>query len=172
MKSKYHPFISIFYALPLDNCRYIEYNIANLRGIIREKRKDSIMKPNYVAKKSVWAAITPLCVLFFWLVIPLLVMIWRMIANSYKIMEFYDDKIIVRSGVLNKSENSCIFAGVLAVSVNQSLFGRIFNYGDLKIDVQGKWDIDTTGIKNPKALKEYLETRIASPANLNFFGHQ
>ena len=38
-----------------------------------------------------------------------------------------------------------------------ALFGRIFNYGDVRVDAAGKWDIDSNSIKNPKGLKENLE---------------
>ena len=46
-----------------------------------------------------------------------------------------------------------------------ALFGRIFNYGDVRVDAAGKWDIDSNGIKNPKGLKAYLEQHTVKSEN-------
>ena len=120
------------------------------------------MKPNYIAKKSVVPALSFWLILFFWLVIPVIIQIVRILqASSYSI-EFYDGTLVVKSGVLNKQETQSVFAGVYAVSVSQTLFGRMCNYGDLKIDCPGKWDVNTYGIKDPKALKAFLEKHITT----------
>ena len=60
--------------------------------------------PNFVAKKSAWAAVTVLRVLFFWLIIPLIIMIVDIMIKKSERIEFYDDYIIQRSGVLSKKE--------------------------------------------------------------------
>ena len=126
------------------------------------------MKPNYVAKKSVWGAITFWRVVFFWLIIPLIAMIVGIIAAKNETIEFYDEKVIRKKGIIAKSESQTIFSGVLAVSVQQSVMGRIFNYGDVYMDVQGKWDIDTTMISNPSGLKKYLEDKTVSAGSINY----
>ena len=126
------------------------------------------MKPNYVAKKLVWGAITFWRVVFFWLIIPLIAMIVGIIAAKNETIEFYDEKVIRKKGIIAKSESQTIFSGVLAVSVQQSVIGRIFNYGDVYMDVQGKWDIDTTMISNPSGLKKYLEDKTVSAGSINY----
>ena len=114
------------------------------------------MEANYIAKKSAWSVISIWHILLFWLVVPLIIMIAKIIiAKSYSI-EFYSNKVIVKSGVLNKKERQSVLTSIAAVSLEQSVMGRIFNYGNVKIDLVGHWDVDTDGIKNPKALKEYL----------------
>jgi hypothetical protein len=35
------------------------------------------------------------------------------------------------------------------------------------VDCPGKWDIDTQGIKDPRGLKSYLETKITSSGMTN-----
>ena len=124
------------------------------------------VKPNYVATKSAWKAVTFWRVVLFWLIIPLIVMIVQIIVLKHERIEFYDDKIVVKSGVLSKNERKSIFAGVLSVSVNQSLWGRIFGYGDVIVDAMGKWDVNSEGICNPKELERYLETRIVHKSSL------
>ena len=120
------------------------------------------MNPNYVAKKSTAAALNIWLILFFWLIIPTFILIFRILCAKNYSIEFYDEKVVVKSGILNKSERQTVFAGVYAVSVNQSLCGRMFNYADLWIDCPGQWDVNTEGIKNPAGLKAYLETKITT----------
>lgn len=125
------------------------------------------MKPNYVATKSAAAVLSPWLILLFWLIVPLIMQIVRILrAKSYQI-EFYDNKMVVKSGLLNKNERQSVFTGVYAVSVSQSLWGRICGYGNISVDCPGKWDIDTTGIKDPKALKAFLEKYITTKGTTN-----
>lgn len=117
-------------------------------------------KPNYVATKSAWKAVTFWRVVFFWLIIPLIVMIVDLIICKNERIEFYDDKVVVKSGVLSKKERKSVFTGVLSVSVEQSLWGRLFHYGNVNVDVMGKWDVNLEGVCKPKELEAYLETKI------------
>lgn len=122
--------------------------------------------PNYVASKTAWNAVTPLRILFFWLIIPIIVLIVDIIRYKKDKIEFYDRYVIEKSGLLSKREKKSTFAGIYSVSVEQSVWGRIFKYGDVKVDVVGRWDIDTYGISHPNELKKYLETKIVEPDNL------
>ena len=125
------------------------------------------MKPNYVAKKSVAAVLSFWLIVFFWLVIPLIIQIARILSAKCYSIEFYDNKIVVKSGVLNKKERQSVLAGVYSVSVSQSFAGRIFNYGNIQVDCPGRWDIDTADIKDPSALKKYLENYISANGMTN-----
>ena len=125
------------------------------------------MKPNYVAKKSAISAFSLWSLVFFWLIVPLFVQVAKIIAAKCYSIEFYDNKIVVKSGVFNKQERQSVFGGVYSVSLSQSLMGRICNYGNIQVDCPGRWDIDTKGIKNPTALKKYLETYITSNGMTN-----
>ena len=122
--------------------------------------------PNYIASKTAWNAKTPLRVLLFWLIIPLIILIVDIIRNKKDKIEFYDKYVIERSGILSKKEKKSTFAGVYSVSVDQSVWGRIFNYGNVKIDVVGRWDVNTYGIARPNELKKYLESKIVEPDSL------
>ena len=129
------------------------------------------MTPNYVAKKSTAANISVLCILFFWLIVPLIIQIVRILSAKSYTIEFYDDKTVIKSGILNKQEKQSVFMGVYSVSVSQSLMGRIFGYGDIRVDSPGQWDIDTCAIADPRGLKNYLETRIVKGSNVNNIIH-
>ena len=119
------------------------------------------MTPNYTVKKSVMCSLSLWLILFSWLVIPLIVQICRIISAMSYSVEFYDNKVVVKSGVFNKDERQVMFIGVNAVSIHQTLGGRIFGYGDVYVDCRGEWDVDTNGIKNPAGLKRYVESKIS-----------
>ena len=118
------------------------------------------MKPNYVATKSAMAVISFWGIVSCILIIPIFVLIFKILAVKQFRIEFYDDKIITYKGLLNKTKKQSVFMGVNETSVNQTLMGRIFKYGNVSVDCVGKWDIDTNYIKNPHELEEYLLTKI------------
>lgn len=116
-------------------------------------------RPEYIAKKSAWCLINFWSILFCVLIIPLFVLIIRIIVLKKYSIEFYQDRIVVKYGWLSKHESQSAFMGVYSVSVDQSLGGRICNYGNVRVDVPGNWDIDTRGISKPQELKAYLSTK-------------
>ena len=125
------------------------------------------MTPRLVVRKSALCVLNFWLILFFWLIIPLIIQIARIIIVKHEVIEFYDTKMIVRKGVFNKHESQSVFAGVYSVKVYQSFWGRIFNFGDLVVDCPGEWDISTTGVKNPRQAKSYLETKITAKGMTN-----
>lgn len=125
------------------------------------------MNPNYVAKKSIASVVSIWLILFSWLIIPLFIQIARIISTKCYSIEFYDNKIVVKSGWLSTSEKQSVFKGVYSVSVSRSLKGRIFNYGNVSVDCPGYWDIDTNGIKDPNGLKAYLQEHITAEGMTN-----
>jgi uncharacterized membrane protein YdbT with pleckstrin-like domain len=119
------------------------------------------MKLEYVAKKSACSVLSFWRIILCVLIIPIIPLVFRIMAAKEYRLEFYADKIIVRSGFLNKKEETMVFMGVTGVSVSQSFWGQLFNYGTVKVDCVGKWDVEhTTYIKNPKELQTYLKGRI------------
>ena len=123
-------------------------------------------QPNYVAKKSAWAAVTLLRILFFWLIIPLVIMVIDILAKKCEKIEFYDDYVVVKSGIIAKKEKRAALIGIVGISVSQTIKGRIFGYGDVHIDIVGKWDVHTEQIANPNGLKNYLEPLISKAPNV------
>lgn len=120
----------------------------------------------YVAKKSVWGVISFWKIISCILIIPLFILIFNIIATTKEKIVFYSDKVIYEKGLFNIKKKTFAFTGVFAVDVEQSLWGRIFKYGDLRIDFVGKTDIDTNYIKTPKKLMEYLETKMVQKSQV------
>lgn len=132
------------------------------------------MKPDYVAKKSILGECGGkifICILFCWLIVPIFLMIYMIIKVKKFRIEFYKDKVIMHRGFLHTEEQQSILTTIVGVRINRSIAGNIFNYGDVVVDMVGRWDIDTTAIKDPVALKNHLKSIMdqTGAKNLNQF---
>ncbi len=123
--------------------------------------------PNYVAKRSAWSAVTFWRVVLSILIVPLIIMIFDIIVKKHDYIEFYDDYVIQHSGLLSKNQKKCAFLGVMSVSVSQTFWQRILNYGYVKVNMVGKWDISTEDIADPDGLESYLESKIVKSNQVN-----
>ena len=54
-------------------------------------------------------------------IIPIIVQVFRTISAKHYFLEFYDDKIVIKSGWLNTKKKQMTFMGVTAVSVEKSV---------------------------------------------------
>ena len=102
-------------------------------------------------------------------ILPLLILVYRVINIKDESISFYNNKVVQREGIFSKREHTNILTTVLSVTVYQSFFGRIFNYGNISIDVMGQWDIDMRGIKDPTKAKEFLEQYAANGLGMSSF---
>ena len=127
------------------------------------------VKPNYVMKKSAWSVVRPWHILLFFLIVPLIIMVYKIINIKDESISFYNNKVVQRSGIFSKHEKTNILTNVLSVSVYQSFWGRLFNYGNITVDVMGQWDVDMRGIKDPMKAKAYLETIAANGMGMQQF---
>lgn len=138
-------------------------------------------RPKFIARRSAWRAVKwqilvsylPIIALSFitpWfliaLLVPTIILIWRIFDCMHETIEFYDNRIVVVDTWLVKREHSFALLGLLSVTMHKSIIGRILNYGTVKLDVVGKCDIDTTFIKNPETLISYLNS-VLSKTNRN-----
>lgn len=127
----------------------------------------NVVKPNYVIKKSAWSVIRPWHILLGFLIVPLIIMIIKIINIKDESISFYNNKVVHRSGIFSKKERTTVLTRVLSVSVKQTFWGRIFNYGNIHVDVVGKWDINMRGIKKPMEAKAFLEQFVANGMRAN-----
>lgn len=119
------------------------------------------MEPDYVAKKSILGECGGkifICILFCWSIVPIFLMIYMIIEVKKFRIEFYKDKVIMHRGFLHTEERQSILTTIVGVRINRSIAGNIFNYGDVVVDMVGRWDIDTRAIKDPVALKNHLKS--------------
>ena len=123
----------------------------------------------FEVKKSAWSVVNFWWIIACILVIPAIILVFRIIAAKKERIIFYADKIVVKKGWLNISEKSFAFTGVFSVDISQTLIGRIFNYGTLEVDFVGRNDINTNFVTDPRKLKEYLESKIVKKQNVHTY---
>ena len=122
----------------------------------------TVNRPHIIARKSILPAFKLWRVLTFFLIVPLIMIIVDIVILRHQYVEFYDSFVVKKYGVFNKREEKCMFPKILSCDVYRPLWGRVFNYGDIKIDAIGKWDVDLTYIKRPLYVRKYLENHFIS----------
>ncbi len=115
------------------------------------------MKPDYVARKSIAKSINVFLIIGSILIVPLFVQIAKVLKVISDKTEFYGLKIVRTKGLLNKDKRQTELTGSFKVKVTQNKLGEIFNYGDVYVEGHEKWKFTLVGVKNPYALKDYLE---------------
>ncbi len=114
-------------------------------------------KVAYTATRSAWSEVTFLRVILCLLVIPIFYLIFKIAEAKCEVAEFYSDRVVLKSGVFNKSENEVLLVGVSAVYIDKSFKGRVFGYGSVKVDILGRNDLRLEDVANPEGLKNYLQ---------------
>lgn len=85
---------------------------------------------------------------FFW---------WR--SNT---LELTDRRVVLRSGVFSKNERSIPLVKVQDVTVNRGPVGRLFGFGDLRIESAGgsSTEISVTQFSKAERLKREILNRV------------
>lgn len=119
----------------------------------------------YIGKIEYWFSALGLVAIAF------LIILCKVIKLHSTKVFIYDSRLVIRQGVFARQERNIAFMGVLYVKIDQTFFERIFRFGDVYIDLVGKYDVakesaqkhdqSLEGIANPRKLKNYLDTRMA-----------
>jgi len=92
---------------------------------------------------------------FFWLIIPLIVAIWR---RKSLILRLYEDRILIEEGILSKNYIEVFIKDIRSVNVYKSLTQRIFNIGNLMIATAGTigYELSAAGLPDPIYIKDII----------------
>ena len=100
--------------------------------------------------------------------IPLLKFIYHAIVLKQTRIEFFDERIVVREGWLNKNERVMLFMGITEVRKKVSFWGMIFGYGTIYINGVSDFNVRPMKyIKIPRNLQRYLNRNIISASTTN-----
>ncbi|RJP48567.1 MAG: PH domain-containing protein [Anaerolineaceae bacterium] len=80
----------------------------------------------------------------------------RIIAHFSETLDVYEDNLMYRKGILNKSEVVIPFSRVTNYAAEQSLFDRIFGVGDFRIETAGSVAPELTLIGYSYKLRDIL----------------
>jgi uncharacterized membrane protein YdbT with pleckstrin-like domain len=93
--------------------------------------------------------------LFCWLIIPLLVALYR--RHSY-LMRIYSDRVSVKEGFYAKETSEFFIKDIRAIDVRQGIWGRLVGIGDITISTAATVDAAETakGVPQPNEIKDML----------------
>ena len=114
------------------------------------------MKPEYVAKKSAFLELDIRLLLLFWLIVPLIMQICKIVLAKRTVIEFYPDKIITKKGFFNIRQTETAFEGISSVSIQQTFWGKIFNYGTVVCQGTNHNNVTFTNVKNAEYIKKNI----------------
>jgi uncharacterized membrane protein YdbT with pleckstrin-like domain len=93
--------------------------------------------------------------LFFWLLVPLLVALYR--RHSF-VMRIYTDRVSVEEGFFAKESSEFFIKDIRSIDVRQGVWGRLVNIGDVTISTAATVDAaeEARGVPQPNRIKDLL----------------
>lgn len=100
--------------------------------------------------------------LFFWLVIPLFIMLWKWLEVKNTKYELTTERLRTRYGILNKQTDEIELYRVRDYRYEEPFFLRIFSLGNIILTTSDKSHPEMTlqAIANGEALREQLRTHV------------
>jgi uncharacterized membrane protein YdbT with pleckstrin-like domain len=100
--------------------------------------------------------------LFFWLVIPLFVILWKWLVVKNTKYELTTERLRLRHGVFNKNTDELELYRVRDYKLQQPFFLRIFSLGDIVLQTSDKSHphVVIKAIPNGEELREQLRTYV------------
>ena len=108
-------------------------------------------------------------VITFWLVIPLIALICMFLSNRTYRHYVYRDRYVYEGGLLSKKRRTQTMTQVLAVDIEQSFKGKIFNFGDVRVNLIGRGGLRIEGCKHPEEVASALQGLIAKGKDIKQF---
>ncbi len=96
--------------------------------------------------------------LFSWLLIPLLIAMWK---HAAMVLFVYEDRIVLQRGVLSKNMKEIFISDVRTMDTNQTFAQRLLGIGDLKIATSGTSGYEDVllGIPDPVGVKDFIASQ-------------
>ena len=93
--------------------------------------------------------------LFFWLLVPLLVALYR--RHSF-VMRIYTDRVSVEEGFFAKESSEFFIKDIRSIDVRQGVWGRLVGIGDVTISTAATIDAaeEARGVPQPNRIKDLL----------------
>jgi uncharacterized membrane protein YdbT with pleckstrin-like domain len=103
-----------------------------------------------------------LWVLLFWLLIPLLVLLWQWLVIRNTVYELTSERLKLRSGVLNKQLDEVELYRVRDYKLEQPFFLRLFGLGNISLQTSDRSHPHLTlrAVRNGEQLYEQLRQAV------------
>ena len=90
--------------------------------------------------------------------IGLLVLVTALIRRQSSDFAVTNKRVMMKTGVFSARSGELLLSKVEALAVNQSLGGRLFNYGDIVVTGSGGTEEPFTGIQAPLQLRRAVQS--------------
>lgn len=116
------------------------------------------------ARPSWWNFVVYL--LFFWLIIPLLIVLWKRADLK---LQIFTDRIVLEKGVLTRNMTEVYISDIRTVNITQTLLQRIFKVGNISIASAGTTGYEEVakGMPNPLKIRELIIEQRAKYTHTN-----
>lgn len=103
-----------------------------------------------------------LCVLFFWLVIPLFILWWKYLVVKNTKYELTSQRLRLRTGVLNKEVNELELYRVKDFKIEQPFLLRIFSVANIVLDTSDNSHptISILAVENAESLLSMIREHV------------
>ena len=135
--------------------KYIKGNLSNSEKIVK---KIELSKLGLIVPYA-WAIVS---ILMLSLSFPIGVVIT--IFATYKFLRFYsieqaitNKKVIKKSGIISRNIDEIRLAKTETVEFNQTILGRIFNYGNVSVTGTGNSKVVFEFVSSPRVLKNHID---------------
>lgn len=82
--------------------------------------------------------------------------IWGAIKRRNSFIEVYPHEVIAKQGITSKKTLSYPIKSIQSISVEQGLFGKLFNYGTVTISTAGSGYMKMEAMDNPEEIKRVI----------------
>ena len=105
-----------------------------------------------------------------WLILGLVILglTWLVAFYEFLRLKFIEQgvtnkRVVLKKGIISRNTEEMKLMSIETVEINQSLWGRIFGFGTVKVTGKGISDVVYKGIDDPMAVKRQIES-ISNPA--------
>jgi uncharacterized membrane protein YdbT with pleckstrin-like domain len=96
----------------------------------------------------------------FFLLVALLVSLSRMIAYTTSEFAITDRRVVIKVGLIRRRTVELLLSKVETIGVDQSILGRIFNFGTIIVTGTGGTKEPFTGIADPLEFRKQVQSRL------------
>jgi uncharacterized membrane protein YdbT with pleckstrin-like domain len=89
--------------------------------------------------------------------VGLLSMISSMLTSEFALT---NKRVVIKTGMIRRATTELLLAKIESINVEQSLFGRLFNYGTIIITGTGTTHEPFTNIANPLVFRQHVQEQI------------
>jgi len=97
-------------------------------------------------------------IITFVLVMGFIILLYVFLDRRFKKYIVTSRRVTARQGIFTKTVDEVNIAHICSMNVKQSLWGRLWNYGDIFIGTAGTSGVEVTihGVSDPAAFKELI----------------